>query len=132
MSKLKLLIGTFASIALFYAPLSQAESIIDGTYLSDGAENGTGKCTLTIKSITGSPKYGDETFELESTGDGACEWSAIGVSKNYAVTGGLVTSGGAPAFVKLTFPFGPAGKRVELTAFDLDGSVRNNEGFAKQ
>lgn len=132
MSKLKLLIGTLASAALFYAPLSQAESLVDGVYLSDGADNGTGRCTLTIKSITENPKYGDETFELESSGDGACEWSAIGLSKSYAITGGLVTSAGAPAFVKLTFPFGPAGKRVELTAFDLDGTVRNNEVFAKQ
>ncbi|NQV69022.1 MAG: hypothetical protein HQ498_03240 [Pseudohongiella sp.] len=132
MSKIKLLIGSLASAALFYAPLSLAESIVDGTYLSEGASNGTGKCTLTIKSITQSPKYGDETFELESSGDGACEWSAIGLSKSYAITGGLVTNGGAPAFVKLKFPFGPAGKRIELTAFDMDGSVRNNEVFAKQ
>ena len=132
MRKLKLLIGALVSVALFYAPLSQAESIVDGVYLSDGADNGTGRCTLTIKSITEDPKYGDETFELESSGDGACEWSAIGLSKSYAITGGLVTSGGATAFVKLIFPFGPAGKRIELTAFDLDGTVRNNEVFAKQ
>ena len=132
MSKTKLLIGTLAAAAALYAPLTLAESLVDGVYISDGATNGTGKCTLTVKSITEDPKYGDETFGLESSGDGACEWSAIGLSKSYAITGGLITNGGAPAFVKLTFPFGPAGKRMELTAFDLDGSIRNSEGFVKQ
>ncbi|PCJ27252.1 MAG: hypothetical protein COA96_03455 [SAR86 cluster bacterium] len=132
MNKTTLLTGALASAMLLYVPAGLAESLIDGIYISDGAANGTGQCTLTIRSISETHKYGDETFELESSGDGACEWSAIGLSKSYAITGGLVTSGGAPAFVKLTFPFGPAGKKMELTAFDLDGSLRNSEVFAKQ
>ncbi|MBT3530704.1 MAG: hypothetical protein HOF74_04750 [Gammaproteobacteria bacterium] len=132
MSRTKLFIAAISTAALLYTPLSQAESLVDGTYQSEGDSNGTGKCTLIIKSITESRKYGDESFELESSGDGACEWSAIGLSKSYAITGGMVTSGGAPAFVKLAFPFGPAGSRLEMTAYDLDGSIRVNEVFAKK
>ncbi len=131
MSKMKLLPVALLAAALGYAQNGLAESLVDGKYLSDGAENGTGKCTLSITSFEKEHKYGDETFELESSGDGACEWTAIGVAKNYVITAGSVTSGGTPAFVKLTFPFGPAGKRVELVAFDVDGSVRNQEGFSR-
>ena len=89
------------------------------------------KCTLSIISFEKEHKYGDDTFDLESTGDGACEWTAIGVSKNFVITAGLVTSGGTAAFVKLSFPIGPAGKRVELIASDVDGSVRNREAFSR-
>ncbi len=132
MKKLNLLLGAVASMALLHTTLSQAESLVDGVYQSEGDARGTGKCELTIKSIDDPQnKYGDEAFELESSGTGSCEWSAIGLSKSYAITGGLVTSGGATVFVKLTFPFGPAGKRIELTSFDLDGSMRNIEIFQK-
>lgn len=117
--------------ALLHSQSSLSQTLVDGSYISDGAENGTGKCTLSITSFEKEHKYGDDTFDLESTGDGACEWTAIGVSKNYVITAGLVTSGGTPAFVKLSFPFGPAGDRVELIAFDVDGSVRNREAFTK-
>ena len=55
----------------------------------------------------------------------------MGISKSYSITAGLITNGGTPAFLKLTFPFGPAGKRVNLTSYDLDGAVRNEESFAK-
>jgi hypothetical protein len=132
MSKSRILIAALSAAALSYIPLSQAESLVDGEYLSEGDVNGKGVCTLVVKSITEGRKYGDESFELESSGDGACEWSAIGLSKSYAITGGMVTSGGSPAFLRLTFPFGPAGNKLEMTAYDLDGSIRVNEVFAKQ
>ncbi len=131
MNRSKLLIATLSFAALSYAQTGLAQSLVDGDYLSDGAENGTGKCTLSIISFEKEHKYGDDTFDLESTGDGACEWTAIGVSKNFVITAGLVTSGGTAAFVKLSFPFGPAGKRVELIAYDMDGSVRNTEAFSR-
>ena len=131
MKKLKILMGVAASCALMFAPLSQAESVADGIYLSAGDADGNSKCTLTLRGIDEPHKYGDDAFQLESSGNGACEWSAIGMSKNFAITAGLITSGGATAFVKLTFPFGPAGKRIELTAYDLDGTVRNSDTFTK-
>ena len=131
MNRSKLLIATLLFAALSYAQTGLAQSLVDGEYLSDGAENGTGKCTLSIISFEKEHKYGDDTFDLESTGDGACEWTAIGVSKNFVITAGLVTSGGTAAFVKLSFPFGPEGKRVELIAYDVDGSVRNREAFSR-
>ena len=131
MNRSKLLIATLLFAVLSYAQTGLAQSLVDGEYLSDGAENGTGKCTLSIISFEKEHKYGDDTFDLESTGDGACEWTAIGVSKNFVITAGLVTSGGTAAFVKLSFPFGPAGKRVELIAYDVDGSVRNREAFSR-
>ena len=131
MNRSKLLIATLLFAALSYAQTGLAQSLVDGEYLSDGAENGTGKCTLSIISFEKEHKYGDDTFDLESTGDGACEWTAIGVSKNFVITAGLVTSGGTAAFVKLSFPFGPAGKRVELIACHVDGSVRNREAFSR-
>ena len=53
------------------------------------------------------------------------------MSKSYAITAGLVTNGGTTAFIKVTFPFGPAGKRIQITSFDSDGSLRNEESFTK-
>lgn len=132
MSKLKLALSTGLASALLLSGAAQAESLVDGVYLSDGDENGKGRCTLTVKSIEEVHKYGDEAFELESSGDGACEWSAIGLSKSYAITGGMITNGGSPAFVKISFPFGPAGKAIEVTTIDTDGSLRNQEMFQKQ
>jgi len=111
-----------------------AESIIDGTYhtAGDGTEGAQATpCALTISSLPESHKYGDALFLLESSGAGACNWSAIGVSKNYVLSGGLVTNGGTPAFFKITFPFGPAGKRAELASFDLDGTMRHRELVAR-
>ena len=130
MKKLLALITSFSTAALLAAS-AQAESLVDGVYHSAGDANGNGQCTLVIRSVDGKHKYGDDLFELESTGDGACEWTAMGVSKSYAITGGLVTNGGTSAFVKLTFPFCPAGKRVDVTSFDTDGSLRNEESFTK-
>ena len=131
MKKSRLISAALLSVTLAYAQAGLSQSLVDGDYISDGAENGTGKCTLSIISFEKEHKYGDDTYDLESSGDGACEWTAIGVSKNYVITAGLVTSGGTAAFVKLSFPFGPAGKRVELIAFDVDGSIRNKEAFSK-
>ena len=117
--------------ATLLAQSASADSLIDGVYQSAGDANGNGQCTLVIKSVDEDHKYGDAVFELESTGDGACEWSAVGMSKSYAITAGLVTNSGTSAFVKVTFPFGPAGKRVDITSLDLDGSIRNEESFTK-
>ncbi len=110
---------------------ARADSLEDGIYQSDGNNNGAGQCTLIIRSVEQSHMYGDELFELESSGDGACEWSAVGISKSYAITAGLITNSGTPAFLEITFPFAPAGKQVNLTSYDLDGAVRNEESFAK-
>lgn len=131
MNKIKVALGALSLSALMLNSAAQADSLVDGVYQSDGDSSGAGQCTLIIRSVEQSHKYGDELFELESSGDGACEWSAVGISKSYAITAGLVTNSGTPAFLKITFPFGPAGKRVNLTSYDLDGAVRNEESFAK-
>lgn len=130
MKRLALLSPCLLAGALF-AQAAHAESLIDGVYRSAGDANGNGQCTLVIKSMDEEHKYGDAVFELESTGDGACEWSAVGMSKSYAITAGLVTNSGTAAFVKASFPFGPAGKRVDITSLDLDGSIRNEESFTR-
>jgi len=133
MKKSATLLGIITISTLLAAPLAAADSMIDGTYktVSDGSESAS-SCTLIIKSLNAAHKYGDDMFTVESAGTGACNWSAIGVSKSFVITGGMITNGGASAFMKMTFPFGPAGKRIELTAMDLDGTVRNKELFAKQ
>ena len=122
-------LSTSILFCLIYLAPAYADSLIDGVYVSPAGEDGQVSCQLTISSLGDQPKYGDQFFQLESSGDGACEWSAIGMSKNYAITAGSVTSGGAQTFISLKFPFGPAGKRIELTAFDADGSLRNKEMF---
>ena len=131
MNKIKLSLGTLMLPALMLNFSAQADSLVDGIYQSDGNNNGAGQCSLIISSVEQSHKYGDELFELESSGDDACEWSAVGISKSYAITAGLITNSGTPAFLKITFSFGPAGKQVNLTSYDLDGAVRNEESFAK-
>jgi hypothetical protein len=130
MKKTLLLSSAALSLALVNQS-SLAQSLIDGVYDSPSGENGRGACQLTISSLGEETKYGDQLFRLESSGEGACEWSAIGMSKNFAITAGSVTSGGVQTFVKLTFPFGPAGKRIQLTSYDADGSVRNEEMFVQ-
>jgi hypothetical protein len=82
MSKIKLALGTLMLPALMLNSAAQADSLVDGIYQSDGDSNGAGQCTLIIRSVEQSHKYGDELFELESSGDGACEWSAVGISKS--------------------------------------------------
>jgi hypothetical protein len=111
MIKVKLASGALMLSALMLNSTAHADSLVDGVYQTDGNSNGAGQCTLIIRSVEQSHKYGDELFELESSGDGACEWSAVGISKTYAITAGLVTNSGTPAFLKITFPFGPAGKQ---------------------
>ncbi|MFT4887560.1 MAG: hypothetical protein ACJA2D_002642 [Pseudohongiellaceae bacterium] len=130
--KPNLILITSIATGLVLSGLSHAESLVDGIYLSGGDDNGKGKCTLSLKSTNSANKYGDETFELESSGDGSCEWSALGISKSYAITAGMVTNAGAPAFVKISFPFGPAGNNIEVTTIDLDGTLRNSDSFVKQ
>lgn len=132
MKNSNLLLSTTLAAGLLLSSLSHAESLVDGIYQSGGDNQGKGKCTLMLKSTDTTNKYGDETFELESSGDGSCEWSALGISKSYAITAGLVTNAGAPAFVKISFPFGPAGNHIEVTTIDLDGSLRNSDSFVKQ
>ena len=133
MNKARILGGITVASVLMFAPAISAETLAHGIYktVTDGSE-GASTCTLVVRSMANVHKYGDAMFELESTGDGACNWSAVGVSKNYLITGAMVTNGGASAFMKLAFPFGPAGKRIEITTFDTDGTLRNKELFAKQ
>ena len=76
MNKSLKLFATVVATSLLSANV-QADSLIDGIYKSAGDANGRGQCTLTIKSVDEPHKYGDEMFEMESTGDGACEWSAV-------------------------------------------------------
>ncbi len=127
----QLVLSLLAAASLLVSTGSQAESLVDGTYQSAGDENGKGKCTLILQSLEESHKYGDQVFELESSGEGACEWSAMGMSKSFAITAGLVSNSGSAAFVKVNFPFGPAGGQLEITTYDLDGSVRNSESFSR-
>jgi len=117
---------------LLFASLTHAQSMIEGVYTSPAGENGRGACTLEVKSIGKSPKYGDELYSLQSTGEGACEWTAIGLAKNFKITAGIVTSGGYAGFVAANWPFGPGGVQLNVASFNTDGSVRNNESFAKQ
>ena len=119
-------------LAVFATAPAMAESVIDGHYSSTDSGPGSAVCDLSISSLDDKSKYGDQLFHIESSGDGACEWSAIGVSKSFIITAGSVTSGGAQTFVRLDFPFGPAGKRIQLTAFDADGSIRNEEMFVQE
>lgn len=133
MNKARILFGITVAGILMVVPAIAAEKLVDGTYktVTDGSE-GAAACTLQVRSIETEHKYGDALFELESSGAGACNWSAVGVSKSYVITGGVITNGGASAFLKMTFPFGPAGNRIEITTLDADGTVRNKELFAKQ
>ena len=130
MKKTLLLTSAALSLALLN-PTGYAQSLIDGVYSSPSDDNGRGSCQLTITSLGEQTKYGDQLFRLESSGEGACEWSAIGMSKSFAITAGSVTSGGVQTFIKVTFPFGPAGKRIQLTSYDDNGAVRNEEMFVQ-
>jgi hypothetical protein len=109
----------------------QAQTLIEGVYTSPAGDNGRGACTLEIKSMGKSPKYGDDLYSLQSTGEGACEWTAIGLAKNFSITGGMVTSGGYTGFLALKWPFGPGGKQLNLASYNPDGSVRNSETFVR-
>ena len=99
MKNLKLALGTLTLSTLMLHSAAQADSLVEVVYQSAGDANGNGQCTLIIKSVDESHKYGDEVFELESSGDGACEWSAMGISKSYAIT--AETPGLAPEEVKI-------------------------------
>jgi hypothetical protein len=110
---------------------AHAQSMIEGVYLSPSGENGRGGCALEIRSLGKSPKYGDELYALISTGEGACEWTAVGLAKNFAITAGMVSSGGHAGFINAKWPFGPGGGRVEVASFDSDGTARNSLTFSK-
>jgi len=83
-----------ASALSISSSLVSAQTMIEGVYLSPSGENGRGACTLEIRSLGKSPKYGDDIYALISTGEGACEWTAVGLAKNFAVSAGMVNSGG--------------------------------------
>jgi len=121
-----------AVVFLAWALPASAESLVDGIYISEPTRDGDSICTLEIKSIDVDAKYGDEVFDLESSGEGACNWTAIGLSKSYDIVAGLVSNGGATAFVTLEFPFGPAGKKIELVSIDGEGNLRFRETLNKQ
>lgn len=125
----------FSSVLLavgFCAALPvSAQTMIEGVYLSSSGENGRGGCTMEIKSLGKSPKYGDELYALISSGEGACEWTAVGLAKNFGISAGVVSSGGMSGFVSAKFPFGPGGGRVEVASFENDGTARNTLMFTR-
>jgi len=123
--------GVITLLAIAYIPSTLGQSLLDGEYHSEVSASDSAKCTLLIKSLAVSHKYGDEAFSIESSGVGSCEWSAIGISKSSTITAGMITNGGLITLLKLTFPFGPAGNRIEVTTFEIDGSERNKEIFTK-
>ncbi|MDO8908357.1 MAG: hypothetical protein Q7W55_07645 [Pseudohongiella sp.] len=126
------IISTLLTTGFLAAALPvQAQTMIEGVYLSPSGENGRGGCTLEIRSLGKSPKYGDELYALISSGEGACEWTAVGLAKNFAITAGMVSSGGHSGFVNAKWPFGPGGGRVEIASFDADGTTRNSLTFSK-
>lgn len=122
-SSLLLAVGVSAAL-----PVS-AQTMIEGTYLSSSGENGRGGCTMEVKSLGKSPKYGDELYALTSSGEGACEWTAIGLAKNFGISAGMVSSGGMSGFVTAKWPFGPGGGRVEISSFQNDGTHLNTVMF---
>jgi hypothetical protein len=122
-STLLLAVGFCAAL-----PVS-AQTMIEGTYLSSSGENGRGGCTMEVKSLGKSPKYGDELYALTSSGEGACEWTAIGLAKNFGISAGMVSSGGMSGFVTAKWPFGPGGGRVEISSFQNDGTHLNTVMF---
>jgi hypothetical protein len=106
-----------------------AQTMIEGVYQSSSGENGRGGCTMEVKSLGKSPKYGDELYALTSSGEGACEWTAIGLAKNFGISAGMVSSGGMSGFVTVKWPFGPSGGRVEISSFQNDGTHLNTVMF---
>ncbi|MBU2099501.1 MAG: hypothetical protein KKD00_12120 [Gammaproteobacteria bacterium] len=109
----------------------QAQTMIEGVYLSPSGDNGRGACTMEIRSLGKSPKYGDELYALISSGEGACEWTAVGLAKNFGITAGMVNSGGHAGYINAKWPFGPGGGRVEVASFEADGTARNSVTFTK-
>jgi hypothetical protein len=121
---------TCASLVLLSTQIS-AQTLIEGVYMSPSGDNGRGSCTLEIRSAGKSPKYGDDIYALTSTGEGACEWTAVGLAKNFAISAGMVNSGGHSGYVNVKWPFGPGGGKLELSAYDTDGSVRSTLQFTR-
>lgn len=110
---------------------AHAQTMIEGVYLSPSGDNGRGACTLEIRSMGKSPKYGDELYALISSGEGACEWTAVGLAKNFGITAGMVSSGGHSGYINAKWPFGPGGGRVEVASFEADGAALTRITFVK-
>jgi len=108
-----------------------AQTMIEGVYISPSGENGRGACTVEVKSMGKSPKYGDEVYALTSHGEGACEWTAVGLARNFNITAGMVNSGGHAGYVNAKWPFGPGGPRMEVKAYDADGAERSAITFTR-
>jgi hypothetical protein len=111
-------------------PIS-AQTMIECVYLSSSGENGRGGCTMEVKNLGKSPKYGDNLYALISTGEGACEWTAVGLAKNYGISAGMVSSSGMSGYVSAKWPFGPGSGRVEIASFEIDGKPLNTVMFSK-
>jgi hypothetical protein len=107
------------------------QTMIEGVYMSSAGENGRGGCTLEVKSLGKSPRHGDDMYSLISTGEGACEWTAIGLARNFAITAGMLNSGGHSGYVNARWPFGPSGAQVEIASFDTDGAPRTKITFSR-
>ena len=119
------------AIGLCVALPASAQTMIEGVYLSSSGENGRGACTMEVKSLGKSPKYGDDLYALISSGEGACEWTAVGLAKNFGISAGMVSSGGMSGYVSAKWPFGPGGGRVEIASFELNGTPLNTVMFTK-
>lgn len=129
---MKKLVSTLAITgAALLSHAAFAQTMIEGVYLSPSGENGRGGCTVEVKSMGKSPKYGDDVYALVSHGEGACEWTAVGLAKNFNITAGMVNSGGHAGYVNAKWPFGPGGGRMEVKAFDTDGSERSSTIFTR-
>lgn len=109
-----------------------AQTPIEGVYYSPAGDNNRGSCRLEVTSMGRSPKYGDHLYSLASTGEGACEWTAVGIARNFAISAGQVTSGGYSGLLTLRWPFGPGGPRMDLTVFDENGVKRMSETFERE
>tara|TARA_R110002072_G_scaffold142853_5_gene288642 strand:+ start:47237 stop:47638 length:402 start_codon:yes stop_codon:yes gene_type:complete len=119
-----------ASAALI-AQSSHAQSMIEGVYMSAAGDNGRGACTVEVTSMGKSPKYGDEVYALSSHGEGACEWTAVGLSRNFNIAAGMVNSGGHSGYITAKWPFGPGGAGLEISSFDPDGTARAKVSFTR-
>lgn len=128
--KLSAMLGVLAVTGLA-ASNAMGQTMIEGVYMSAAGENGRGACTLEVKSLGKSPRHGDDMYSLISTGEGACEWTAIGLARNFGITAGMLNSGGHSGFVNARWPFGPGGAQIEIASFDNDGTPRTKIIFAR-
>jgi len=128
--KILKILAVLAGSCLLMSP-AWSQTPIEGVYHSPAGENNRGSCRLEVTSMGRSPKYGDHLYSLASSGEGACEWTAVGIARNFVISAGQVTSGGYSGLITARWPFGPGGPRLELTVFDEHGVKRMTESFER-